>query len=100
MRHGEGKLVAPGELLERIESAGLVPVRYLDPRSGRPTVDYPANPNGSPAGIAGLCDPSGRLFGLMPHPERASEHVITPRGYSPDGRLIFQSLAVALRRGW
>ncbi len=42
VRHGEGKRVAPGELLERIEAAGLVPVRYLDPRSGLPTEDYPA----------------------------------------------------------
>ena len=46
-----------------------MPVRYCDPATGEPTEAYPENPNGSPGGAAGLCDPSGRLFGLMPHPE-------------------------------
>lgn len=58
------------------------------------------NPNGSVHDIAGVASVDGLVLGLMPHPERASEEVITPRGYLPDGRLIFQSLAVALRRGW
>ena len=68
-RHGEGKLLCESEeLLARLESAHQVPVRYAD-ADGRPTEEWPANPNGSPAGAAGLCDPSGRLFGLMPHPD-------------------------------
>jgi phosphoribosylformylglycinamidine (FGAM) synthase-like amidotransferase family enzyme len=45
-----------------------VALRYADSR-GRPTMDYPANPNGSEDAVAGVCDPSGRIFGLMPHPE-------------------------------
>lgn len=68
-RHGEGKFLAASvEIAERLEAERLVPVRYVD-ASGEPTEAWPANPNGSPAGVAGICDPSGRLFGLMPHPD-------------------------------
>ncbi len=68
-RHGEGRfLPADDEVRERLERDRLVAVRYVD-GDGRPTEEWPANPNGSPQGIAGVCDPSGRLFGLMPHPD-------------------------------
>lgn len=67
-RHGEGRFVASGETLERIEQQGLVAMRYVDQR-GRPTQGWPDNPNGSLHAIAGICDPTGRLFGLMPHPD-------------------------------
>ena len=68
-RHGEGKLVFADEALrEAIEAAHLIPVRYVD-ETGAATERWPANPNGSVGGAAGLCDPSGRIFGLMPHPE-------------------------------
>jgi phosphoribosylformylglycinamidine synthase len=68
-RHGEGKfLAASPEVLERIESEHLVALRYVD-ESGRPTQQWPANPNGSPNAIAGVCDPSGRICGMMPHPD-------------------------------
>ena len=67
-RHGEGKLVfAPG-VQARVEAEHLVPVRYVD-AAGEPTQTWPDNPNGSPGGAAGLCDRTGRVFGLMPHPE-------------------------------
>jgi len=45
-----------------------IALRYADGQ-GRPTQEYPANPNGSADAVAGVCDPSGRIFGLMPHPE-------------------------------
>jgi len=68
-RHGEGKFLAESEdLLARLEAAGQVAARYVD-AAGRPTQEWPANPNGSPLAVAGVCDPSGRLFGLMPHPD-------------------------------
>lgn len=67
-RHGEGKLVWGPEVGSAIEAGQLVPVRYVD-HNNQPTESWPANPNGSPAGAAGLCDPSGRVFGIMPHPE-------------------------------
>lgn len=68
-RHGEGKLLHESEeTLARLEGSRQVPVRYVGP-DGRPTQEWPHNPNGSPRAAAGLCDPSGRLFGLMPHPD-------------------------------
>lgn len=68
-RHGEGKLVLADEALRaRVEAEHLVPVRYVD-ADGNPTEAWPDNPNGSAGGWAGLCDATGRVFGLMPHPE-------------------------------
>lgn len=68
-RHGEGKLVfANDHLRTHLEAEHLCPVRYANAR-GDWTEDWPDNPNGSPRGIAGLCDPTGRVFGLMPHPD-------------------------------
>ena len=68
-RHGEGKFLAENEeLLERLERDGQIAARYVD-ENGSPTENWPANPNGSPHGVAGVCDPSGRLFGMMPHPD-------------------------------
>jgi len=70
VRHGEGKLeVKERELLLAMNEQNLIAMQYIDPETGRPTQQYPANPNGSPLGIAGLTDPTGRIFGLMPHPE-------------------------------
>jgi phosphoribosylformylglycinamidine (FGAM) synthase-like amidotransferase family enzyme len=68
-RHGEGRLVFSSEAQrQRLEAGHQIPLRYVD-ESGSPTTAWPANPNGSPGGAAALCDASGRLFGVMPHPE-------------------------------
>lgn len=70
IRHGEGKVFTLDKtLLQRMEAAGCIPCRYADPLTGKATQAFPHNPNGSLNSIAGLCDPSGRIFGLMPHPE-------------------------------
>lgn len=70
VRHGEGKFIAESEsLLEELENTGQIALQYINPESKEPTMLYPFNPNGSQKAIAGLCDPSGRIFGLMPHPE-------------------------------
>ncbi len=70
IRHGEGKVFTRDRrLLERIEAGHGVVCRYVAPLTGRPTMRFPFNPNGSLNAIAGLCDPTGRIFGLMPHPE-------------------------------
>ena len=63
--HGEGKIVAPPETLSAQNSA----LFYTDNR-GNTGAGYPHNPNGSANDIAGICDSSGRVFALMPHPER------------------------------
>ncbi|MBK9757894.1 MAG: phosphoribosylformylglycinamidine synthase subunit PurQ [Nannocystis sp.] len=68
-RHGEGKLVhADAAQRAVLEDRHQIPLRYAD-AEGRATEAWPDNPDGSPGGAAALCDPSGRIFGLMPHPE-------------------------------
>jgi phosphoribosylformylglycinamidine synthase I len=68
VRHGEGKFIPRDPTtLETLASRQCIVMRYVDD-TGR-FVGYPWNPNGSVANVAGLCDPTGRVFGLMPHPE-------------------------------
>ncbi len=68
--HGEGRFVASAATdLAELDRSGQIVLKYADDR-GQPTNSYPDNPNGSPLAVAGLCDPTGRIFGLMPHPER------------------------------
>jgi phosphoribosylformylglycinamidine synthase len=69
IRHCEGKFYADASVIRRLSAENLVVLRYAD-RAGRPARGrFPDNPNGSLDDIAGICDPSGRVFGLMPHPE-------------------------------
>jgi phosphoribosylformylglycinamidine synthase len=80
VRHGEGKFVpASDHILHEIETRHLAVMRYSDANYHRTALDYPANPNGSVAGIAGICDETGRLFGLMPHPEAYVHRTHHPR---------------------
>lgn len=67
-RHGEGRFLCDDEVRERLERGRQIACRYVGP-DGKPTQEWPHNPNGSPGAVAGVCDPSGRLFGLMPHPD-------------------------------
>lgn len=90
--HGEGKFVARDETtLRRIEAAEQVAFRYVTADGGKPS--YPDNPNGSQNDIAGVTDETGRVLGLMPHPER---HVLpwqhprwTREGLKQDGDGMF-----------
>lgn len=76
--HAEGKFIARDEnVLRAIEGGGQVTLTYVD-REGHPA-GYPWNPNGSTAGIAGICDASGRILGMMPHPERHVDPTQHPR---------------------
>ncbi len=68
--HGEGRAYFPDKGIFNESEFGLAPIRYVDDLS-QITEAYPFNPNGSPAGIAGLCSPDGRHLAMMPHPERA-----------------------------
>jgi len=106
-RHGEGKLLfRDNALRDDILARHLIPVRYADP-NGSPTEAWPDNPNGSPGGAAGLCDPTGRIFGLMPHPERYLDWTLHPfwtrldpdtrRGPTP-GLMMFQNAVRAAER--
>jgi phosphoribosylformylglycinamidine synthase len=78
VRHGEGKFFADQSTLELIRDKRLAPLCYAD-AAGEVTMAYPLNPNGSSAAIAALCDESGRLFGLMPHPEAYTHRTHHPR---------------------
>lgn len=69
VRHGEGKFyMGEDRLLDRVEQNDQVTARYTTPE-GLPTQEYPFNPNGSQRAIAAVCDATGLIFGLMPHPE-------------------------------
>jgi phosphoribosylformylglycinamidine synthase len=67
--HGEGLAYFPDKMIFDEAEYGLAPIRYVDD-DGTITEAYPFNPNGSPAGIAGLCSSDGRHLAMMPHPER------------------------------
>ena len=69
IRHGEGKFVADKEMIRRLEQSHQVTLRYTLPDGSPANGTFPYNPNGSLNDIAGVCDPTGRVFGLMPHPE-------------------------------
>ncbi len=68
--HGEGKLVAPPEVLRAIQKNDQIAFQYVHEDGSLAKGEYPANPNGSLLDIAALTDPSGRVMGIMPHPER------------------------------
>lgn len=95
--HGEGKFVArDASTFAALDAAGQIVLRYVD-ASDQPTQAYPANPNGSQEATAGVCDPSGRIFGLMPHPDRHFDPLHHPRwtrrglAQEGDGLRIFRN---------
>ena len=69
VRHGEGKFYAQEATLRRLMDDHQVVLQYALPDGSPADRKFPFNPNGSVYDIAGICDPSGRIFGLMPHPE-------------------------------
>ena len=87
--HGDGNYFADTATLDRLEGDGRVVFRYAD-KSGRVTAE--ANANGAQRNIAGICDPAGRILGMMPHPENACEAALG----SIDGRRLFESVCEAL----
>ena len=70
IRHGEGKIrVKDSSVLEKLKENNQIAIQYMNPKDNTPTMEYPYNPNGSIDAIAGVCDPTGRVFGMMPHRE-------------------------------
>ncbi|MCL4217284.1 MAG: phosphoribosylformylglycinamidine synthase subunit PurQ [Candidatus Hydrogenedentes bacterium] len=70
IRHGEGKFVPQDdEVLQELAEGGQIALRYARPDGVPARGEYPANPNASVDDIAAICDPSGRVLGIMPHPE-------------------------------
>ena len=103
VNHGEGKFFANNETIKTIEQSGLVVFRYVD-ESGNPTQKYPQNPNGSLNAIAGVTDPSGRILGLMPHPEKFVDITQYPNWRrekitKPHGLFIFEDMVNYVKEG-
>ena len=100
--HGEGRFTAAsGETIGRLEQSGQVILKYAAPNGEE--ADYPFNPNGSDRAVAGIGDPTGRILGLMPHPERYQDPLNHPewtragRGRAPDGLKFFANAYSSLR---
>jgi phosphoribosylformylglycinamidine synthase len=86
--HGDGNYFADAATLDQLEGEGRVVFRYCDP-AGNVTPE--SNANGAQRNIAGIADPTGRILGMMPHPENAAEAMLG----SVDGRKLFESLLAA-----
>ena len=106
VRHGEGKFVVKDEgVLKRLHARSQVVMYYTRDDCKEQTYDYPFNPNGSVDGIAGICDESGRLFGMMPHPEgylHRTNHPRWTRENLPEegmGVRVFRNAAEYVRKG-
>ena len=69
VRHGEGKLYAAENVIGNLFERNQVVLQYAGDDGNAARGEWPSNPNGSLQDIAGICDPTGRIFGLMPHPE-------------------------------
>jgi len=95
--HGEGKFIPRDKkVLDALASQGQIVLSYCAPDGGKPV--YPDNPNGSTENIAGICDTTGRVLGLMPHPERHflfEQHPywtrLTKKSEFGDGAKIFEN---------
>jgi phosphoribosylformylglycinamidine synthase len=100
MRHGEGKFVvdAPATLAA-IEEKNLAVFKYSDADYNVPTMEFPLNPNGSVNAIAALCNETGRIMGMMPHPEAFVHRTHHPRWTREelpeegDGLVLFKNAA-------
>ena len=97
--HAEGKFVARDrETLAQLEANGQLALRYLPLSDATEVTDgvvpFPDNPNGSWANVAGACDASGRVFGLMPHPERHIDRTQHPRWTRPETTKTGDGLAI------
>ncbi len=93
--HGEGRFVTrDAAILEALQANDQIAFQYID-ADGNPATTFPALPNGSTHAIAGICDTTGRVLGLMPHPERIAEkinHPLATRNLgTSDGLLLFQT---------
>jgi phosphoribosylformylglycinamidine synthase I len=78
VRHGEGKFYAKAGDVEQLFQNHQVVLQYADEKGNEAKGKWPLNPNGSLRDIAGICDPSGRILGLMPHPEAFNHYTNHP----------------------
>jgi phosphoribosylformylglycinamidine synthase len=86
--HGEGNYFADSETLDRLEGEGRIAFRYSDAEGN---VGAEACPNGAQRNIAGITNETGRVLGMMPHPERLYENALG----GTDGRRVFESILLS-----
>jgi phosphoribosylformylglycinamidine synthase len=86
VKHNEGNYAVDAETLERMKANGQIVLRYADANG---TLTAEANPNGAVDNIAGICNETFNVFGMMPHPENSVEAAVAG---GADGRRIFQSM--------
>jgi phosphoribosylformylglycinamidine synthase len=80
VRHGEGKFIPKDEVVQRqLKKKEMIALQYSNETFHQPVMDYPSNPNGSVDAVAGICDETGRLMGMMPHPEAYHHRTNHPR---------------------
>jgi len=107
--HTEGKLLFPLDKQEHyiniLEKNDQIVFRYVDPEGNY--AGYPWNPNGSPMNIAGICNPQGTVFGMMPHPERTYYKYQHPNWTTTglgnnigDGQAIFESVLAYISKNF
>jgi phosphoribosylformylglycinamidine synthase len=94
VNHGEGRYFLDKKGLDSLRDNDQIIWRYATD-TGEITEE--ANPNGAVENIAGICNQEGNVVGLMPHPERATDKLLSPKG-TEDGKLFFQSIAEFVRR--
>ncbi|RMG78667.1 MAG: phosphoribosylformylglycinamidine synthase subunit PurQ [Bacteroidetes bacterium] len=83
--HGEGRFYASADTIKKLNDQDQVLFRYCD-ENGNITPE--SNPNGSLENIAGICNETGNVFGMMPHPERAADEILK----NTDGKILFESI--------
>jgi len=104
IRHGEGRFIpATKEVLDKLVNENLHVMQYVDAKGN--LAGYPANPNGAVMNIAGICDPSGQIFGLMPHPEAYNHRTNHPCwssgvGTTGQGLSVFRNAVTYLEKEW
>ncbi|MEA2038211.1 MAG: phosphoribosylformylglycinamidine synthase subunit PurQ [Thermodesulfobacteriota bacterium] len=99
VRHGEGKFYAANEDIERLFKNNQVVMQYADGKGDAAEGEWPLNPNGSIRDIAGICAPSGRIFGLMPHPEAFNHYTNYPDWTRKKELLTRQGKAITSEEG-
>ena len=99
VRHGEGKFFASARDIDRLFDNNQVVAQYADKGGKVADGDWPFNPNGSLGDIAGICDSTGRIFGLMPHPEAFHSYMNHPDWTSRKEKLSRKGLKQENKEG-
>jgi phosphoribosylformylglycinamidine synthase subunit PurQ / glutaminase len=99
IRHGEGKFYADDSLLDRLSRDNRIVFRYAGPDMKPARGAFPFNPNGSLMDIAGICDPTGRVMGLMPHPEAFNHWTNHPNWTQKERGLKLSNVSDRIREG-